>query len=436
MEKEIKELNEEFLNMANNNTEGESIPVGHVTTDNPTFTQTDIYNSDEPIDMYPEITPDKPKGSKKIWKVLAVVIPIVLVLLGIGGYFLYNYLEFKKPITPSWGQQYYKYLSNNPTKQKSQMMFYEVDSIENPVMVLTYKADDQTVSDIYYIENRSVKKIDYKKPVTVEFLYNISEQNYDYYAHLNEETKNTYQKLSAKILNSNSTAVFVFNEGDVDTVTDLEGRNLAVSNFEKTFIESDVQNKGITLKQNLKAKELKQTIMQAIANYKTQKQLITNALKGSIADKLEALKTKQEQLANAKKAVEQQQTEEAKKKAEENAKKGLQAGDFYLQYGKYKSDVAQYEITGGLYTLNQDGTFVYENDWKDVSGEIHHTKRNGTYSVKFYEGTQQDPAKGWIITFTTKSSNEENPIQTETYDVKENNKFTARQYKNNCIYTK
>ena len=122
-------------------------------------------------------------------------------------------------------------------------------------------------------------------------------------------------------------------------------------------------------------------------------------------------------------------------KINSNTEGGIKVGDFTLDYGTYKSDLPEGELNGGKYTINQDGTFQYENTWSNIQGEITTTKRTGTFEVKYSEGDEYDPTNAWVIIFKTVESNEKYPQETDAYDIKGNNKFSARQYPNNWLFT-
>ena len=98
-------------------------------------------------------------------KKLVIISLIIFLLLGlgIGGYFFYQYKELKKPIKQSWGQKYYMYLKdvNENKKQddaglpkklkKSELTFYDIENVKDPVMVIDYKKENEEYSNVYYI---------------------------------------------------------------------------------------------------------------------------------------------------------------------------------------------------------------------------------------------------------------------------------------------
>ena len=85
----------------------------------------------------------------------------------------------------AWGQTYYVYLEEMKEEKKGdkagisedirneKLTFYEISDLENPMMVLNYQKDEQTYSNIYYIENEKVNVFIYQEPIEVGLLYDI-----------------------------------------------------------------------------------------------------------------------------------------------------------------------------------------------------------------------------------------------------------------------
>ena len=154
----------------------------------------------------------KEKKTIKIDKRLFIVLIVILVLiLGVGGYFLYQYLEFRKPLDVEWGQKYYAYLKDikeNKKNQKaglpeklknSKIGFYEVNNVKDPIMVIEYEKNDETYSNVYYIKNNKINNIVYTEPTEIEFLYNIENKKYNYYAHTLDEDIDNYSSVSDRV---------------------------------------------------------------------------------------------------------------------------------------------------------------------------------------------------------------------------------------------
>ena len=49
---------------------------------------------------------------------LIIGIVVGVIILAVGGYFLYKYIMFKKPIDEVWGQTYYVYLKDSQKDEK------------------------------------------------------------------------------------------------------------------------------------------------------------------------------------------------------------------------------------------------------------------------------------------------------------------------------
>lgn len=394
----------------------------------------------EQVEEQPVITHTKKKKKNRNLMIGLVVI-LLIAGLAVGGFFLKQYLDEEKPVEEAWGQTYYVYLKEMKEEGKEEeagipkdmkdakLTFYEVSDLDDPIMVLEYQVDEEVYSNIYYIEEEKVNALTYQKPTEVELLYNIDSKEYDYYIHTSEEDKDSYQSISHQIesISKNqedsddsnkveATPEYVFTKDDVETVTDEDGKELSVSKFDTTFVKvENTKDYSINYKNDLTEKELKDLMNEGVSSYLPQKELISKELEKEVEKKAQDIKEKQEQMEKIKKEIEA---------------KGFKVGDHYLKYGKYQSDQEPGTISGGYYTLNPDGTFVYENTWENMLGERTTTKRTGTYEAKFSTGDMMDPKQCWIIIFHTKESNETYPQETDVYDVLEDNKFTARQYPN------
>ncbi len=226
-----------------------------------------------------------------------------------------------------------------------------------------------------------------------------------YYAHTSKDEKDSYKKVSDQITErdenkNDSTEVlevskYILSKGDVQTVTDEDGNDISVSKFDTTFVKVELDKKNlIDYKNNLTEKELKDLIGKATKSYQRQKDIINK----EVEKKVKEMTEKQEQIAKIK---------------EEIQKRGFKVEDHYLKYGKYNSSQEAFFISGGYYTLNLYGIFVYENTWENMMGERTTTKRTGTYEVKYSTGDMRNPIQCWVIIFYTKD-----------------NEFTARQYSN------
>ena len=116
--------------------------------------------------------------------------------------------------------------------------------------------------------------------------------------------------------------------------------------------------------------------------------------------------------------------EEAKKESIEPGK--IQAGDHTISYGIYRSNLAEYEMLGGIYIIRKDGTYTYRNIWKNYAGEVNTVNISGTYTVQYFDELDIDEA-GWAIKFT---SNSDEIMGNTVLEINENDSFEAGQYPN------
>lgn len=140
------------------------------------------------------------KKSKII--IITIIILVVIVASAIGGYFVYKHTEDQKPIEQEWANTYYNYIkkdSNGNIQDNSKLSFIEVENIQEPVMLVEYNKENKTNTDIYYINDGTVKNIIDLGITDVELLYDISNQKYDWYTHKETESADIYKKVSSQI---------------------------------------------------------------------------------------------------------------------------------------------------------------------------------------------------------------------------------------------
>ena len=116
--------------------------------------------------------------------------------------------------------------------------------------------------------------------------------------------------------------------------------------------------------------------------------------------------------------------EEAKKESIEPGK--IQAGAHTISYGIYRSNLAEYEMLGGIYTIRKDGTYTYRNIWKNYAGEVNTVNINGTYTIQYFDELDIGEA-GWAIKFTSDS---DEIMGNTVLEINENDSFEAGQYPN------
>lgn len=332
------------------------------------------------------------KNHKKL--IIGIVVAILVLALAIGGYFLKQYLDLKKPIDDAWGQTYYVYLKdikeNDKAKdagipndmENARLNFYEVKNVEDPVMIMTYTKDDDSYSNVYYIEDNKVNALTYNESTNIELLYNILTKEYDYYIHIDKDGKDSYKSLSEQIKERHEeldkskddtedkkevqqTVEYTFSKDEEEAVTDVNGKKISIAKFDKTFIKPEVETvNGVEYSTDLEEKELKETVTNTISNYKPQEEIITEQVEKEVATKVEQVAKKQEEM---KKAEEEVKKREAMKITSQNIQskigthlkwfKGAYLGVIYgwPSVFTYK-DVTDSVKIPGMY----EGSMVYE----------------------------------------------------------------------------
>ena len=212
-------------------------------------------------------------------------------------------MELKKPLKEEWGQKYYVYLRDKkkstklPKKLKNaKINFYDLEKVDDPVMVIKYEENGDTFSNVYYIKDDNVEPITYQKPTEIEFLYNIEDKDYDYYLHTKEENKDSYSKVSDKISGNSNKEEYTFTEKDKETVVDQKGKEFSISKYEETFVEVDEKKKEINYDTDLEEKELKEAIKKGINQYETQDDIVTDKVKKQVKKDIDDLSDRKKEM--------------------------------------------------------------------------------------------------------------------------------------------
>ena len=426
------------------------------------------------------------KKSKKLPIIITIIAIIVIIGAGVGGYFIWQYIETNKTTGTAWGDTYYAYLKEGTEQEdlatmesyglqtdmeNTSIQFCEIEENQAPAMVMNYEKEGVNYVNVYTInEEEKVTNVCYKEPSKVEFLYNIALEQYIWYVHVETGNNDFYIPLSTsneKVEEATKTDETTNNEAnetvngttnesseetkvaeieaditiqkdEETTVEKVDGTTITLSKYDETFVKPEVEtSKEIEINLNdIKEKDLKQAVTQTVEGYKTEEQIITQEVETAITEKVtEVENTKQEMEVakeeKAKKEEEERKAEEARKAAEEAAK-GIKAGNYTLKYGTYKCD-SRDSVAGGDFTINQDGTFSWVNNWSNVRNEKYTDTGSGTYKVYFSEGDDYDPKQSWIIEFTfstyhsTYEPANEHPNDYLAFDITANNTFAYRQ---------
>lgn len=316
-----------------------------------------------------EITQETKKKNKKLPVIITLIILAVLIVIGIGGYFGYKYIQENKTVGTEWGDTYYAYLKEAISEESdiedyglqkgmknAELQFIETKE-ENPVMVMTYEKEDNQYVNIYKTnESEKVDKIVYTEPATIEFLYNIENQSYSWYLHTETNEQDSYKSVDTILENpDNNEAEYTIEKGEETTQKTVSGDTITLLKYDEIFVKPEVEvSEKVDFSINLEAKELKENIENGIEKYKPQEKIVTEEVKSETEAKVTEMEETKKSIENAKEEIKK----EEERKAAEEAAKGLKVGNVTLKYGKYVSDVSQMDSSMyGTIILKPDGKF-------------------------------------------------------------------------------
>lgn len=368
-------------------------------------------------------------------KVLLIVIPIVLVIVIIAaviiGITLNKNSEEDDSVGSKWGDTYYAYLKEAINEKdlkvaeerygmildmkEAKLQFCEVEEGQNPTMIMSYKKNDSSYINVYQVtDEKKVNYIAYKQPTDVEYLYDIQKDEYLWYIHTTENENESYSNLknisnnlrgnSTKSENSENVNIAELqadytikkDEAEVSTET-TDGNTISYKKFDEIFVKPDIEpNKQLNFNVDIKEKDLKNAIKDAVDNYEKDSKKLTEEVKQAVSKKVEETKKKIEDVNKAKEEVE-------KKKAEEEAiKKGLEVGKYTLKYGVYTSDIHEEGLYGTI-TLNYGGTFHIKSNYNESSAMKRTAiDEDGKYEVKLNQSDGYFGTTNYVV-FTTNS---------------------------------
>lgn len=272
---------------------------------------------------------EKPKKSKKKAIIITIIVLVVIIAAGVGGYFLYKYLELKAPLESEWGETYYSYLKEGTiegTKSKedigftdgmenTKIEFAEVENEENPVMIVSYDKEDETYNNIYKIEEGNVSYTKVAEPSDIELLYSIEEKLYHLYAHTENDTQDKYEPVS-NIINPNEEEKlpeYTITKGEETSQETATGDTITISKYDETFIKPEVEeNTKVDFNTNLSEEDMKDAMQNAVNGYKPQDEIVTDKVKEEVTNKEEELTNKKEEMQTAKEELERLEEEKIK----------------------------------------------------------------------------------------------------------------------------
>ena len=345
-------------------------------------------------------------------KKLIIIISIILVIgiLVIGYIFKDKLFSSKeKKLSNAWGETYYVYLKdikdNNKYKEAglpsdlkvAKVNFISVGDIKNPVMTITYNKDKKEYTNIYYINNDKVDAIVYNEPTSIELLYNIEKDTYNYYSNTVSDSDNYYKNITDQIkskTNKDSSKAIVveeyrINSNDKEEVTDSTGNSVSLTKFEKTFIELDTPDNSFEFSKLVAEKELKKLVDKSTKRYEDIAKTI-KANKENVERLKSELKEKEDRIRNIKEesikkeeiqASDNSNTKEVTSNNSNNTEvSGIKLESYTINYGKYVGEAASSGIT---LVLNKDGSCTYDG-------------KSCTYTVGTHDFAQDESTRGSI----------------------------------------
>ena len=335
----------------------------------------------------------KEKNSKKKEKrnKTGLIIGIVLgvILLSVGGYFLYKYIKFKTPIDEVWGETYYVYLKDSQKDEKKatipkeakeeKVKFVKPKKQKDPVMVVTYEIKEEVHTNIYFIEENKVNAYVYEQPTTLELLYNIEKNEYDYYIHSVKDTEESYDSLDKQIENKDSEEE---NQEPEYTFPKLEDGTL--EDYEGKFIEPEIKDDGFTeFNPNGSESDLKEKIEESVDEFLPQEEVVTPEVEEDVNKKLEDVKeliekqkeAKLEEIFNQLQGVWYNEKNNAMLNFEIIDNKKYFASGWFASEGYATGDMQDIKLTDDIYSFYVEDKYLKEKvdfdvNIKDIDSKI------------------------------------------------------------------
>ena len=345
-------------------------------------------------------------------KKLIIIISIILVIgILVIGYIFKDKLfgSKEKKLSTTWGETYYVYLKdikdNNKYKEAglpddlkvAKVNFISAGDIKDPVMTITYDKDKKEYTNIYYINNDKVDAIVYNEPTSIELLYNIEKDSYNYYSNTVSDSDNYYKNITDQIKSKtnkdSSKAVvveeYIINSNDKEEVTDSNGNSVSLTKFESTFIKIDTPDNSFEFNKSIVEDELRKLVDKSTNLYEDIAKTI-KANKENVERLKNELKEKEERIKSIK---EEKSKEEVKETNNDTSTKevtssdnteisGIKLGSYTINYGTYVGEAASSGIT---LVLNKDGSCTYDGN-------------PCTYSVGTHDFAQDESTRGSIKT--------------------------------------
>ncbi len=320
---------------------------------------------------------------------LIIGIVVGVILLSVGGFFLYKYIKFKTPIDEVWGETYYVYLKDSQKDEKKatipkeakeeKVKFVKPKKQKDPVMVVTYEIKEEVHTNIYFIEENKVNAYVYEQPTTLELLFNIEKNEYNYYIHSVKDTEESYDSLDKQIENKDSEEE---NQEPEYTFPKLEDGTL--EDYEGKFIEPEIKDDGfIEFDPNGSKSDLKGKIEESVDEFLPQEEVVTPEVEKDVNKKLEDVKelleeqkeAKLEEVFNQLQGVWYNEKNNAMLNFEIIDNKKYFASGWFASEGYATGDMQDIKLTDDIYSFYVEDKYLKEKvdfdvNIKDIDSKI------------------------------------------------------------------
>lgn len=251
-----------------------------------------------------KVEPEKEKPKKINKKLIGLIISIFLtvIVIFILGITLINQ---NKPIKELWGEKYYVYLKDIKKNKKEAKIPDDVKKAKigfidvgrsNPIMTFNYTKNNDTYTNIYYLDKEEVKVLTYEKKAEIKFLYNIEKKEYNYYLYEENEDKDIYTKLDSDLKIDENIEIA---KDDKTSVTLENDKELTLSKEDETFIEPDNKNNQFDFNIDKDTKSLKQNVSDKVDEFKDLEDIIDDVEKDVLKKEEKIEETKKQIEANS-----------------------------------------------------------------------------------------------------------------------------------------
>jgi len=280
--------------------------------------------------------------------ILSLIIGMLLSLTGCGDEETDSKKQTKKKKL-EWGDLYIKVLETELEEVDESVSFGLLDFNNDDIPEMVVKDIDDNYK-IYSIKNEKAEEVLVADLEKVTVIYD-SEIEENYYA---------YQE------NNSENIGIITDDFTVKKIDMSEEEN------KKRYYDYEVKVKVIQSDEIIEVDEVKEMFDEVIEE--TEIESVNKVVEESDIDPREELEIIADEIEEEKQKEAKRLEEEKRKEIEEAERKSslIEAGDYTLAYGDYACITSGVGFTGGTYTLNQDGTFSYSNDWTNVKNENYH----------------------------------------------------------------